>query len=107
MLPRRLRLSREDFEAHGLRRVASPHFSLSYGPASKTGGVAVVVSKKVAKLAVMRHLLKRRILSVLRPYADPAQVLIVHTRPGATTLPFPELESELISLVRSILPTRS
>jgi len=101
MLPRELRLSREGFEqARGLKRAASQHFSLSYGPMEK-GGTAVVISKKAAKLAVTRHLLKRRILSVVRPYARTDRALIVHVRPGASTLPFSELKDELVSLISS------
>ena len=105
MLPRKLRLSREDFgEARGLKRAASPHFSVSYGPARGSGGAAVVVSKKVAKLAVARHLLKRRILSVARPYVATGRTLVIHVRPAAAALSFPELKSELNSLLGSILP---
>jgi ribonuclease P protein component len=109
MLPRKLRLSREAFgDARSLKRAASPHFSVSYGPAKGAdGGAAVVVSKKAAKLAVARHLLKRRILAVARPYVTADRTLIIHVRPGASALPFPELRSELISLLGSILPTQN
>jgi len=76
---------------------------VSYGDSPK-GGASVVISKKVARLAVSRHLLKRRILAVLRPYASGKTVLVVHVRPGAASMPFPELKDELNSLLRSILP---
>lgn len=102
MLPKSLRLSRHDFpDTRGLKRVTSPHFSISYGDAPK-GGSAVVISKKVARLAVSRHLLKRRVLAVLRPYASDGRALIVHARADAGTIPFPELREELLSLVRTI-----
>lgn len=102
MLPKSLRLTRQDFpDTRSLKRVTSPHFSVSYGDAPK-GGVAVVVSKKVARLAVSRHLLKRRVLAILRPYASEKRLLVVHARAGAGTLPSPELKEELLSLVRSV-----
>jgi ribonuclease P protein component len=102
MLPKSFRLTRQDFpDTRVLKRVTSPHFSISYGP-SLNGGIAVVISKKVARLAVSRHLLKRRILAVLRPYVSDTLVLVVHTRTGASAIPFPELKEELLSLVRSI-----
>lgn len=108
MLPRTRRLQREGFEsARSLRRAASPHFSLSYGKAPGAGGAAVVVSKKVAKLAVSRHLLKRRVLSVIAPYVREDEALIVHARPGAAALPFPVLKDELVSLLSDILPAHS
>ena len=104
MLPRSLRLSRDEFpDTRGLKRASSPHFSVSYGESSK-GGVAVIISKKVARLAVSRHLLKRRVLAVLRSFAHKNLILVVHTRPGAAAVPFPVLRDELNSLLRSILP---
>jgi ribonuclease P protein component len=107
MLPRKLRLSREAFgEVRRLKRAASPHFSVSYeSEEGSGGGAAVVIAKKAAKLAVTRHLLKRRILAVARPYVVAERILIIHVRPGAAALPFPELKGELISLLGSILPT--
>jgi ribonuclease P protein component len=105
MLPRRLRLTRQAFgEMRGLRRVQSPHFSISVGEAA-LGGAAVVVSKKIAKSAVSRHLLKRRVMAVIRPYVEAHHTLVVYAREGANELPYPVLKDELISLVRSILPT--
>lgn len=104
MLPRSLRLSRGEFpDTRGLKRALSAHFSISYEKSSN-GGVAVVISKKVARLAVSRHLLKRQILAVLRPYASEKLVFIVNARTGAASIPFPELKDELNSLLRSILP---
>jgi len=105
MLPKRRRLSREGFDtARSLKRAASRHFSVSYGRQEGAGGAAVVVSKKVAKLAVSRHLLKRRVLAILDPYAREDETLIVFVRPGAAELPSPALRDELISLLSDILP---
>ncbi|HEY0011037.1 MAG TPA: ribonuclease P protein component [Candidatus Paceibacterota bacterium] len=107
MFPRKLRLSRRGFEsARGLNRAASRYFSVSHGPAPEEGGAAVVVSKKVARLSVMRHLLRRRVMAVARPYASPERALIIHVRPGAGQVAFPLLRDELIGLLRSILPAQ-
>ena len=110
MLPKKqnrlVRLTRQTFpDTRSLKRASSEHFSLSYGDfdTHARGGVAVVMAKKVARLAVTRHLLKRRILSLLGPYAREDRVIVIHTRPGAANVSFPELKSELISLLGSIL----
>ena len=104
MIPRRLRLSRQDFESvlggSGLQRAQSPHFSIVYGPKPEgSGGCGVVVSKKVVKSSVARHLLKRRIREVIRPTCRIDAVLVVYARPGAPSLPFEELKSELSELL--------
>lgn len=107
MLPRKLRLSRRGFsEARGLRRAASQHLSISYGLAREHGGAAAVVPKKIASSSVRRHVLKRRILAGLAPYASNERVLIVHARQGAAEIPSRELAHELISLLGSILAER-
>ena len=74
------------------------HFSLSYGP-SIQGGAAAIVSKAVAKRSVDRHLLKRRMLSVLRPHVRETMSLIAYARKDALTLSFKEVERELSELV--------
>ena len=55
----------------------------------------MVVSKKVEKSSVKRHLLKRRMREVLRNHCSPDQILIVYARPGSEALSFDELSSEL------------
>lgn len=55
----------------------------------------MVVSKKVEKSSVKRHLLKRRIREVLRPFSSKDFILIVYARPGSQALSFEELSSEL------------
>lgn len=103
MIPRRLRLSRKDFESvtsgKGLMRATSPHFAVSYGPAEPISGCGVIVAKKVEKSSVKRHLLKRRIREVLKATCSPTQVLIVYARPGAQTLSFEEISLELTELI--------
>lgn len=78
-----------------LMRAMSPHFSISYGPATETGGCGVVVSKKVEKSSVKRHLLKRRIREVLREHCTKDFILIIYARAGAQLLSFEEIAAEL------------
>lgn len=104
MLPRNMRLSRAHFAPSGPeKRLASPHFSVSIRNTSGPGGCAVVVSKKVARFAVSRHLLKRRVLVVVRPWCKRSVALVVYARPGAPTLPFGVLQEELSSLLARAL----
>ncbi len=99
MLSRRLRLSRDHFEAAGSgQKAQSPHFSVIF-KTTKNGGCAAVVSKKVARRAVDRHLLKRRILALMRPWCSPNRSLIVYARAGAPTLPYRALTAELSPLL--------
>ena len=104
MLPRRLRLTRRTFPVATGARAASTHFSLTAGPAAPGhGGCAVVVSKKVARLSVARHLLKRRMLAVMRPWCNADQSLVAYARSGAPLLPYKELASELSALLTKTL----
>lgn len=100
MLPRRSRLSREGFDSiMRSRRYSSPHFSLSIQENGLYSGLGIVISKKVAKLAVSRHLLKRRISSVLAPFYTDTRAIAVFAKPGSKELPFPELKTELLGLL--------
>ena len=86
------------------KRVASPHFSLSVREGQEKGGLAVVVPKKVAKLSVSRHLLKRRVLSLLAPWYSPTRIVMVFARPGSKELDYPALEKEITELLARALP---
>ncbi len=70
MLQKKERLNREKFNRFFSvgRRVHSPLFTLIYTPHPTFHG-AVVVSKKVAKLAVTRNTIRRRIYAMLRTHA--------------------------------------
>lgn len=99
MLPKRLRLSRQTFPKTPTgKSVSSTYFSLVSGPSSK-GGCTVVVSKKVAKRAVDRHLIKRRTYSLMKPYCRSSRYVIIYAKMGAGTLSFKELSSELTHLL--------
>lgn len=107
MLPRRLRVSRERMSLPFPSRAASPHFSLSLGPAPHgDGGCSAVVSKKVARLSTGRHLLKRRMLMVLRPWCDPSRVIVVYARAGSGALSYRALADELEALLARSLGRR-
>lgn len=104
MLSRNMRLSRAHFAPHGPeKRLASSHFSLSIRESGSQGGCAAVISKKVAKLSVTRHLLKRRILAVMRPWCSGSRALVIYARPGATSLDFPTLSNEITELLTRAL----
>jgi ribonuclease P protein component len=104
MSKRRLHLSRPDFtntaQDKNAKRAVSTHFSITV---SKKGvGSAVVVSKKVAKSSVERHLLKRRVREAVAPWNSDAYALIVYARAGAGSLPYSAIVSELSPLLHRI-----
>jgi ribonuclease P protein component len=106
MFPRRARLSRVDFAAlasdRSAKRASTAHFSAVCKEDGDVSGCAVVISKKVEKGSVRRHLLKRRILSAIKTVYLPAQALIVYAREGSGTLPFSELSVELQNLLARV-----
>ena len=108
MLPRNLRLTRAHFALHGPeKRVSSPHFSLSIRTSDGSGGCAAVIAKKVAKLSVTRHKMKRRILAIAGPWCSEKRALVIYARPGSALLPFAALSEELETLlVRTLGPVR-
>lgn len=103
MLPRELRLSRRTFPhtAKG-KTIAGSSVSLVWGLSTTGGGCAVVVSKKVAPRSVDRHLLKRRIFSVIRPHCNQQRFLVVYAKKGSTALPFKQLSTEITQLVTAL-----
>lgn len=103
MLPRKLRLPRSGFsDAQKHARVSSTHLSVTYKKNASPEGFAVVVSKKVAPLSVKRHLLKRRILSVVRAWSEKEFACIVYARAGADKLSYTALKTELADLKKRI-----
>ena len=69
------------------------------------GGIAAVVPKKAARLAVRRHFLKRRMLACMRPWHSPSRALVAYARPGSVTLDAATLRQELEGLlVRALGP---
>ena len=100
MFPKRKRLSREGFRGVGSsQRISSPHFSIAY-PRHESG-YAVVVGKTVDKKSVGRHLVKRRVLAVLRSLSLP-KALVIFAKPSAGKLSFEEIKTELTELMSRV-----
>lgn len=100
MLPKENRLKREDFNTlKGGKRIVTEHFSCTSHP-SPVLKVAVVISKKVAKRAVDRHLLKRRIHSVIHKKSPLAAVYNIYVRKNSPALTYAQIEEEIGALLR-------
>lgn len=100
MLPRKLRLSRQSFpHTASLNKRQGKHLTLVYGKATKGGGCAVVVSKKISKSAVERHAIKRRLLATLLPSCRNDRFLIIYARTGCAETPRSTLSQELKTLL--------
>ena len=100
MPKRRIHLSRPDFAAvsrdKSAKRATSPHFSVTI---SNMGiGSAVVVSKKVTKSSVQRHLVKRRVREMIAQEGgnSTSRAVIVYARAGSASLPYSDIVTELI-----------
>ena len=76
VFPRAKRLSRATLPvvlAKG-KRLSSEHFGIVFSEIEE--GCAVVVSKKVARLSVTRHRIKRRVLEALRTLPLPSALVV-------------------------------
>ena len=109
MLPASKRLSRTEFSsvfAAG-RRFHSEHLTVIYAANSPTAA-SVVVSKKVAKLAVVRNRLRRRAYTLLRPrvVTMPTGAYIVLYKAGSALIPRRTLATELSELLAKIEKAR-
>jgi ribonuclease P protein component len=81
------------------RRLSSPHFSAVVSEDTK--GIAVVVPKKVARLSVTRHRIKRRTLAALRTLRLPP-ALILFPKESVQTLGDFDMKLELAALLSKI-----
>ncbi len=63
--------------------------------------MAVIVSKKVAKKSVGRHILKRRVRAAVRPWfaAHSGTSLLIYLRPGSESLTFADISNEINTLL--------
>ncbi|MFZ2048899.1 MAG: ribonuclease P protein component [Minisyncoccia bacterium] len=103
MLPRHLRIKRGLYKELilGSRFVHSPHFTLRYikieGQKSKVG---VSVSKKVAKSAVTRNTVRRRVYDCVSPYLEKYKqyLLLVVAKSGAQFVKGEKLNAEIKQL---------
>lgn len=98
MFPRSQRLSREAFPTviKAGRRLSSPHFTAVLS--NEVRGYAVVVSKKVARLSVTRHRIKRRVLAALRTFPLPSS-LIIFPKASVSSVSYQDIQAELKKLL--------
>ncbi|OGG76612.1 hypothetical protein A2950_02390 [Candidatus Kaiserbacteria bacterium RIFCSPLOWO2_01_FULL_55_19] len=78
------------------RRLSSPNFSAVVSTEAR--GYAVVVPKKVARLSVTRHRIKRRVLSALRTLSLPP-ALIIFPKASASSVSYEDTQAELKRLL--------
>jgi len=116
MLPSKNRLRSADFKGlRGARVFHSPHFFIRIARGAETGKglqpvarplgrAAAVVSSAVAKKAVQRNLLRRRIYAVLRgrPEMLRSGLTIIQAKKGAPALSFAQLQGELSAVFRRV-----
>lgn len=100
-MPKRSRLSRREF-THLLKRGARVHRESLTIIHLKTDEfkAGVVVSKKTARKAVTRNLLRRRVYAILRelqPGIGPRHIAVL-LRPAATRLSYADLRDQLQAL---------
>jgi len=102
VFPRRKRLSRATF-ADALkrgRRFSSTHFTASIP--EKAIGYAVVVPKKIARLSVTRHRMKRQVLGALQNFPFLPEALIIFPKASALHLDTLHLHADLATLLSKI-----
>jgi len=97
------RISRKEFPstlASG-RRASTPHFTLVVPEG--VSGYAVVVSKKVARLSVHRHKIKRRVLAALRALTTEGsplpKALIVFPKGPVASMTYKGVKEEIVVLL--------
>jgi ribonuclease P protein component len=104
VFPRKKRLSRASFPSvlKAGRRFSSQHLSVVIpkkgGLPSEANGYAVVVSKKVARLSVKRHQIKRRVLAAIRTLPLPP-ALIVFPQSSVSSVSYQDIKTELAELL--------
>lgn len=110
MLPKKHRIQRSDFDTFfkKSRPYHGTSLTMRIGEASSDTPTqaSVVISKKVIKGAVMRHIVKRRIYSILRPYIQtlpPSSIIVIAKKGGDWG--FSNLENEIQSLIAKAFPS--
>jgi len=106
MLAKKERLSKSDFSRFfsSGKRLHSPLFTLIFSP-HKTSHGSVVVSKKVARRAVDRNRMRRRIYDMLRGHlrgGAPAGVYILLVKKAALSATYDELKEALDDLIKKV-----
>jgi ribonuclease P protein component len=78
------------------RRFSSTNISILIPKEGK--GYAVVVPKKIVRLSVKRHAIKRRILAALRAIHLPPAI-IVFPKSSASSVSYQDIKTELTNLI--------
>ncbi|MCF7816070.1 MAG: ribonuclease P protein component [Candidatus Pacebacteria bacterium] len=106
MLPKKERLSREEFNRFFLlgKRHHTPSLQIVYVP-HPTLQVSVVVSKKIAKLAVERNKIRRRIYDIVkncRPEKKPHGIFIFIVKTPVSAVPYAALRDEVVAGIDAV-----
>jgi len=104
MLPRSKRISTKQFvgaikEGEVLH---TPFFMVRCAKSDTTSRFGVSVSKKIAKTAVLRNLIKRRVYSAVKelsPLPSPAKKIIFIMKSGSDKAVYAELKEEVQKIV--------
>lgn len=107
MLPKKERLSRLEFNRFFSvgKRLHTPLFQIVFSPHDALHA-SVVVSKKIAKRAVVRNKIRRRIYDIVRNYHSQkgmCGVFIFVVKPGAVTASYGALKLEVITALQNIV----
>ena len=107
MLSKTNRLTRKEFDLYlkGGKKYHFPHCSISHTPHSESFHGAVVVGKKVAKRAVERNKLRRRIYALLYRLVKVEQkagVYIVMIKPSFASLPRKVAAQEITNAIAEL-----
>ena len=96
MIPQKARLPREEFEARGYRRAATPYFALKFKENTLDGNrIGVVVGKSVDKRATRRNFLERQAKSALMKLPAIGRDMILMVSPRANVLSREEFQKEM------------
>lgn len=100
MLSKRKRLRGADFKRfRGAKVIHTPHFLVRTVTGASRFGAAAVVSAAVAKKAVTRNLMRRRIYAILErlllQQKQPQALLSITAKKGAAALSFQGMQDEL------------
>ncbi len=85
---------------HSKKQARSTHFSVICS--DKVKGHAVIIGKKIEKLAVNRHKTKRRIFSILNTIDNKNIGCIVFIKVKILSIPYKDIQTELLSLIMKI-----
>jgi RNase P protein component len=103
MIPRSLRADPRVVLDAGVRPIRLPWASVRAVQAPGEGGIAVVVPKKAAKLAVDRHRAKRRVGAALLATRVPGYLVVVTLMAPGTRVRGPRLRAWCSELWERIL----